>query len=68
LWHYSFGYPTDFDLIENHIASGSYNFDLPSNRDSKGFPALDYLLNGMASSDAEIVAVGYSQVRKLQPR
>jgi hypothetical protein len=50
-------YPTDFDLIENHIASGSYNFDLPSNRDSKGFPALDYLLNGMASSDAEIVAV-----------
>ncbi|RNC89501.1 MAG: peptidase M75 [Allomuricauda sp.] len=50
-------YPTDFALIENHIASGTYNFDLPSNRDSKGFPALDYLLNGMAGTDLEIVAV-----------
>ncbi|MEM9000201.1 MAG: imelysin family protein [Bacteroidota bacterium] len=50
-------YPTDSDLIESHIASGSYNFDLPSNRDSKGFPALDYLLNGIAESDAEVLAV-----------
>lgn len=50
-------YPNDFDLVETHIASGTYDFDLPSNRDTKGFPALDYLLNGLASTDAEIVAV-----------
>lgn len=50
-------FPTDFDLIQDHIGSGSYNFELSSNRDSKGFPALDYLLNGIAGTDAEIVAV-----------
>ncbi len=48
-------YPTDVALIETHISSGSYNLDLSSNRDSKGFPALDYLLNGIGASDAEIV-------------
>ncbi|WP_422860496.1 imelysin family protein [Flagellimonas sp. S174] len=50
-------YPTDFDLIETHIETGTYNLDLPSNRDTKGFPALDYLLNGVAATDAEIVAI-----------
>lgn len=48
-------YPTDVDLIESHIASGTYNFELSSNRDSRGFPALDYLLNGIGDTDAEIV-------------
>ena len=47
-------YPTDVALIETHISSGSYNLDLSSNRDSKGFPALDYLLNGIGAGDAEI--------------
>ncbi|BFP42324.1 imelysin family protein [Flavobacteriaceae bacterium GF1] len=50
-------YPTDFELIDSHIANGSYNFELPSNRDTKGFPALDYLFSGIADSDAEIVAM-----------
>ena len=48
-------YPTDVALIETHISSGSYNLNLASNRDSKGFPALDYLLNGIGASDSEIV-------------
>lgn len=39
-------YPTDQDAIESQVASGTYDFELPSTRDSKGFPALDYLFNG----------------------
>ena len=50
-------YPTDVDLIGTHIASGTYNLDLSSVRDAKGFPALDYLFNGIAASDADIVLV-----------
>ncbi|MEM0933681.1 MAG: imelysin family protein [Bacteroidota bacterium] len=49
-------YPTDIDLITNNILSGTYNLELPSNRDSKGFPALDYLFNGTGASDTEILA------------
>lgn len=50
-------YPTDVTLIGTHISSGSYNLDLSSNRDSKGFAALDYLINGIGGSDAEILQV-----------
>ena len=50
-------YPTDVALITSNVQSGTYNFELASIRDSKGFPALDYLLNGSGASDAEIVAV-----------
>ena len=44
-------YPSDVVLIETHATSGSYDFTLPSNRDAKGFPALDYLLHGMGQTD-----------------
>lgn len=50
-------YPTDVTLLEDHVASGTYDFSLPSNRDTKGFPALDYLINGLGADDAEIVAL-----------
>lgn len=50
-------FPVDVDLIEDHVTSGSYDLTLPSNRDTKGFPALDYLINGLGASDAEIAAV-----------
>lgn len=43
-------YPTDVDLIEEHITNGDYNLELPSNMDVQGFPALDYLLFGIDSS------------------
>ena len=49
-------YPTDFDKIEDHVATGSYDLSLSSNRDTKGFPALDYLINGLAETDTEIVS------------
>ena len=49
-------YPTDVDLLEDHVESGSYDLSLSSNRDTKGFPALDYLINGLAETDSEIVS------------
>ena len=49
-------YPTDSQKIEAHISSGTYDLNLSSNRDAKGFPALDYLINGLDTNDAAIVA------------
>ncbi|WP_432670758.1 imelysin family protein [Flavobacterium sp. SM2513] len=49
-------YPTDVVGIEQNIASGSYNLELFSQFSKQGFPAFDYLLNGLANTDAEIVA------------
>ncbi|QLG46297.1 imelysin family protein [Costertonia aggregata] len=49
-------YPTDADKIESHIASGTYDLSLSSNRDAKGFPALDYLINGLGETDDAIVS------------
>ena len=49
-------YPADAEAIESHIASGNYDLSLSSNRDAKGFPALDYLINGLGESDESIVA------------
>ena len=59
-------YPTDFALIEAHVASGSYDLSLSSNRDTKGFPALDYLINGLADNDSDIVAK-YAQPSSNNP-
>lgn len=50
-------YPVDASEIEENISTGSYNLSLPSTNDEQGFPALDYLLNGLGASDAAIVAV-----------
>ncbi|MEM7185699.1 MAG: imelysin family protein [Bacteroidota bacterium] len=49
-------YPTNATLIEENIANGTYDLGLSSNRAAKGFPALDYLLYGLAASDEDIVA------------
>lgn len=48
-------YPTDATAIENNIASGSYNLDLLSQYSKQGLPALDYLINGLGSTDADIL-------------
>lgn len=48
-------YPANISEIESLITSGSYDLTLPSTIDAQGFPALDYLLNGLATTDAEIV-------------
>ncbi|WP_167856573.1 imelysin family protein [Hymenobacter metallicola] len=47
-------YPTDVAGINRNIASGTYNFELATAIPQQGFPALDYLLNGVATDDAAI--------------
>ncbi len=49
-------YPTDAIQIEESISNGNYNLDLPSSIDIQGFPALDYMINGLGDSDEEILS------------
>lgn len=48
-------YPVSVSELTANISQGSYNLELPSQIDRQGFPALDYLLNGLGGSDAEIL-------------
>ncbi len=48
-------YPTNTIGIESNISSGSYNLSLLSQFDKQGFPALDYLINGLGVDNASIV-------------
>ncbi len=62
-------YPTNVVGIESNITNGGYNFALLSQYDKQGFPAIDYLINGLANNDTEIIdfyvsntnATGYKQ-------
>ncbi len=59
-------YPTDVQLILDNITNGGYDFALPSNRDSKGFPALDYLLYGSDSDTAIVDAFDTARLAYVQ--
>lgn len=48
-------YPTNAQKIDEFVVSGNYDLSLSSSRDAKGFPALDYLINGLGETDTEIV-------------
>lgn len=48
-------FPTDTTLIGSNVRSGTYNLETASNLKAKGFPALDFLLFGLAASDAAIL-------------
>ncbi|WP_203257292.1 imelysin family protein [Hyunsoonleella ulvae] len=48
-------YPTNTVDIENNISSGSYDLSNVNNNDAVGFPALDYMLYGLASDDTAIL-------------
>lgn len=48
-------YPTDVAGIRQNITTGTYNFELATTIPQQGFPALDYLINGVATGDAAIV-------------
>lgn len=48
-------YPVNTTTIQANISSGSYNLDDVSNIDTKGFPALDYLLFGVGTDQQQIV-------------
>lgn len=48
-------YPVNTAGIEANVMSGTYNLELLSQFDKQGLSALDYMLNGLASSDTEIL-------------
>ncbi|WP_166384581.1 MULTISPECIES: imelysin family protein [unclassified Polaribacter] len=49
-------YPLTVADVETNISNGVYDLDSANNHDAQGFPALDYLLYGVADSDATILA------------
>ncbi|GAA4290765.1 imelysin family protein [Aestuariibaculum suncheonense] len=50
-------YPASAAEIEANIANGGYDLGLANNQDAVGFPALDYLLYGVAGDDSAILEV-----------
>ncbi len=49
-------YPTNTAAIEQIVQNfETPNLDLPSSRDAQGFPAVDYLLYGIADNDVAII-------------
>ena len=48
-------YPLTVQDVEDNIANGSYDLDNVNNQDAQGFPAIDYLLNGIADTDVAIL-------------
>lgn len=50
-------FPADTDLIDEHILDQQYNLELPSTFDAQGFPALDYLLFGLANELGEQITL-----------
>ncbi|MBD0833284.1 imelysin family protein [Aestuariibaculum sediminum] len=50
-------YPASVTEIESNIANGSYDLNQSNNQDATGFPALDYLLYGVANDEATILDI-----------
>ncbi len=48
-------YPTSITDVENNIASGNYDLAHVNNNDAVGFPAVDYMLYGVADTDIDIL-------------
>ncbi|AVR43948.1 peptidase M75 superfamily protein [Christiangramia fulva] len=53
--HFLNTYPADASAIEANIA-GDYDLTSVNAYDQQGFPALDYMINGLGETDAEIAA------------
>ena len=49
-------YPADEAGIAISISDPAITLDIPATYSRQGFPALDYLINGLADTDAEIVS------------
>ena len=49
-------YPTSTKNITTNITTGDYNLNTQAQYASQGFPALDYLLYGLADTDAAVLA------------
>ncbi|MAQ31347.1 MAG: peptidase M75 superfamily protein [Flavobacteriales bacterium] len=50
-------YPTDQFLIESNIENGNYDIDNNANFDARGFPAIDYMLHGLADNNEDIIEI-----------
>ncbi len=48
-------FPTDSVQIKANIAAGTYNLQIASNLDAKGFPALDFLFYDLNKTEAQII-------------
>lgn len=48
-------YPLTVKDVEDNISNGNYDLNSLNNQDAQGFPALDYLLYGVADTDATIL-------------
>ncbi|UFH56648.1 imelysin family protein [Spirosoma sp. KNUC1025] len=49
-------YPADVAGIETYVAAGTGSLEVPLSYPKQGFPALDYLLNGLGANDDAILA------------
>ena len=49
-------YPVNKNRVDSNIDSGSYDLDKAENFTSQGFPAIDYLLFGIAENDENIIS------------
>lgn len=49
-------YPTNEAIINANITAGNASLETFASYPAQGFPAFDYLLNGLATTDADIVA------------
>lgn len=59
-------FPTDSVQIKANISSGSYNLQVASNLDAKGFPALDYIFYESNKTESQIVNSFTASVNKKQ--
>jgi len=50
-------YPLTVSDVENNIVNGGYDLNSVNNQDAQGFPALDYLLYGIADNDSDLLAM-----------
>lgn len=60
-------YPVTTSKVNQNIISGTYNLETFNNYDAQGFPALDYLLHGLADNDTELL-VYYTTNPQAQAR
>ncbi len=49
-------YPVTISKLDANVASGSYDLEQFGNKDAQGFPAVDYMLNGIGSNNAAVIS------------
>lgn len=61
-------YPTNTLTIRTNILNKDVNLEYSVNETAQGFPAFDYLINGYANTDAEIVNLYASNTDTIAPK